>query len=184
MPLQLVCDGLDKYLTPEYENTGDLCPDMGTLIDEAISKAEDDETRNEYKRMKQFYHAVQQIVEREMTGYDEYGYPRDLKGLDNDSAEALTESEKAQLDEMNVHRANDSKVFSRAEDFTPDELEQMSTEDLEEMSRVTEDENEAKREKLEEIKKKELIAKIKNAVEEGKALDAKIATVRDFTKEK
>ncbi|MCR5146759.1 MAG: hypothetical protein K6B70_05400 [Clostridia bacterium] len=243
-----------KYLTPEHEITGDLNPDMGVLIDEAISKAENDETRNEYKRMKQFYEEVQQIAEREMAGYDEYGYPKiqyapaktileeDEEEFD-DSAEALTESEKAELDEANQDRENDSKIFSKTGDFTPDELEQMnaeiwkkaksfygteqqakegdpskydeyglpkiqyvspmtifkedeeeeifteklegmSTEDLEEMLKTTEDENEAKKKSLEELKKKELIAKIKNAVKEGKTLDAEIAAARETTKEK
>lgn len=98
--------------------------------------------------------------------------------------EIFTEDEISELDQSNVDRENDDKIFSRTSDFTPDELEQMSTEDLEGMLRTTEEKNEAKRKSLEELKKKELISQIRAAVAEGKELDAKIAKAKDITKEK
>ena len=99
-------------------------------------------------------------------------------------AQGFTEKERADLDELNVDRENDDKMFTRAKDFTPDELEQMSNEDLEGMLKATEDENALKRGILENARKKELISKIKIAVAEGEELDSKIKMARENTKER
>ena len=160
---------------------GHIPSDAKMLISQGLDKAinaENEESIEEYRNMIEMYDKFQKIVSRNISKED----IAEEHGLD-DSSQGLTESEKSELDESNIGRTNDSEMFSRAEDFTPDELEQMSTEDLEGMLRATEDENEAKRKRLEEIRKKELISQIRAAVKEGKELDTEIAAVRSNTKE-
>lgn len=163
--------------------------DIGQWLDLACKCANDNEMISEYKRAIAFYETIQQIVEREMSGYDEYGYPKEIE--DDDTPGAI--SEDAELDDSNTGRTDDETLFSQAGDFTPDELEQMSTEELEEMLRATAEQNATKKQVLEETeneakrkeaeRRKALIAQIGQAVDEGRDLDAKITEARAITKE-
>ena len=178
-------DDMDRIYSKGIKKT----ENVGELLDDAIRKTTNEIYQNELRRAKEFYDSLSQIMEREMSGYDEYGYPKDIE--DNDTPGAI--SEDAKLDDSNIDRENDDKMFSRADDFTPDELEQMSAEELEEMLRVTEEQNTTKKQILEETeneakrketeRKKALIAQIKQAVDEGRDLDAKIMDAKDITKE-
>lgn len=185
-----------------YEEAGNFSADLTTILKSAEEKAEDEQTRTAYfeamdldDRIEDAYTVALVQETREdinINGIDaatqefldEYGYPSSLTDLDDDEPQGLSDDEKRSLDALNDDRENDNQMFTRAEDFTPDELEQMSTEDLEGMLRTTKDKNDAKRKSLDDLKKKELIARIKDAVAEGKSLDAEIAAAKEKTKEK
>ena len=92
---------------------------IGELLNQSIETTQGD-TQQSLKRAKAFYKSIQQLAEREMSGYDEYGYPEETE--------------------------NDAK------------------------SKETE-------------RKKVLIAQIRQAVDEGRDLDAKIMDAKDITKE-
>ena len=185
-----------------YEEAGNFSADLTTILESAKEKAEDEQTRTAYieamdldDRIEDAYTvALVQKTREDINAngidaatqefLDEYGYPSSSTDFGDDEPQGLSDDEKRSLDELNDDRENDNQMFTRAKDFTPDELEQMSTEELEGMLRATEDENNAKRKMLEQTKKKELISKIRVAVAEGKELDSQIATIRETTKEK
>ena len=111
------------YVLPEYgmmdSKNIKKTDSIGELLNQSIETTQGD-TQQSLKRAKAFYKSIQQLAEREMSGYDEYGYPEETE--------------------------NDAK------------------------SKETE-------------RKKVLIAQIRQAVDEGRDLDAKIMDAKDITKE-
>ena len=107
-----------------------------------------------------------------------------LEEKPNESIENNIENEidtQQKQNESSTKKIEVTKNNSTKNDYTIDEMSALSIKDLEKLLESKQEENKTKKEELENLIKRKLIAKIKEEIDKGKELDSEIAEAKANT---